>query len=56
MASFMTDKDQLAADTNPETENAEIGTEDLPQEITESYGTGVHPQPELNIGEGTMQS
>jgi len=23
-------------------------------EITESYGTGVQQQPELNIGEGTM--
>ena len=49
----MTDKDRLAADTN--TENAEIAiVEDLPQEITESYGTGVHPQPEVNIGQGTM--
>jgi Family of unknown function (DUF6335) len=25
---------------------------DLPQEITESYGTGVHPEPGLNIGMG----
>lgn len=28
--------------------------EDLPQEITESYGTGAYPDPEINIGEGTM--
>ena len=28
---------------------------DLPQEITESYGTGVHEQPGLNIGGRTMQ-
>jgi hypothetical protein len=28
---------------------------DLPQEITESYGTGVHPQPGLNIGGRTMR-
>lgn len=28
--------------------------EDLPQEITESYGTGAQQDPEVNIGEGTM--
>lgn len=35
-------QNELAADSN---------SEDLPQEITESYGTG-HPQSEINIGEG----
>lgn len=29
-------------------------SEDLPQEITESYGTGVHDLPEMNIGKETM--
>lgn len=29
-------------------------SEDLPQEITQSYGTGLQEQPEVNIGEGTM--
>ncbi len=54
-AIFMTDRDNLAANNNTETEKEEIAViEDLPQEITESYGTGVHPQPELNVGEGTM--
>jgi hypothetical protein len=33
---------------------ADSNSEDLPQEITESYGTGVQQQPELNIGQGTM--
>lgn len=28
---------------------------DLPEEITESYGTGVHEQPGLNIGGRTMR-
>lgn len=38
-----------------EIENEELAIiEDLPQEITESYGTGVHPEPGFNIGEGTM--
>ena len=39
----MKDKD-LAANTE--------GTEDLPQEVTESYGTGVKDLPEMNIGQG----
>ena len=48
----MADKPDEAA---RETENEEIPiVEDLPQEITESYGTGVHPEPGFNIGEGTM--
>lgn len=34
---------------NRETNNEEM-TDDLPQEITESYGTGVHPEPGANIG------
>lgn len=29
-------------------------SEDLPQEITESYGTGIHEQPGLNAGGRTM--
>lgn len=41
----MPEQDELAADTNAD-------VEELPQAITESYGTGVHPQPESNIGEG----
>lgn len=45
--------DKLVANSNSEPENPSQ-TEDLPQEITESYGTGVQPQPELNIGQGTM--
>jgi len=33
----------------------EVATfEDLPEEITESYGTGVHPQTEVNVGEENM--
>ncbi|MFE1746106.1 DUF6335 family protein [Coleofasciculus sp. H7-2] len=35
----------------PDTEAQETANEDLPQEITESYGTGVHPEPGFNIGE-----
>jgi len=51
---LMAEQDELAADTNTETETEEIAeVEDLPQEITESYGTGVHPEPESNI-EGTI--
>lgn len=29
-------------------------SEDLPPEITQSYGTGLQDQPEVNIGEGTI--
>ena len=47
----MAEQDELAMDT--ETEEFAI-LENLPQEVTESYGTGVHPQMELNTGEGTM--
>lgn len=39
----MKDKD-LAANTDQ--------SEDLPQEVTESYGTGVKDLPEMNIGQG----
>ncbi len=49
----MADQDKLTANSNSE-EAIASQSEDLPQEITESYGTGVHPQPEINIGEGTM--
>jgi hypothetical protein len=45
--------DELVADSNLEAENTSPA-EDLPQEITESYGTGVQPQPELNVGQGSM--
>ncbi len=45
----------MADKTARDRENDEIATvEDLPEEITESYGTGVHPQSELNIGEETI--
>ena len=37
-----------------ETDEEVAIVEDLPQEITESYGTGVQPDPEINIGEETM--
>ena len=47
----MAEQNELARDT--ETEEFAI-LENLPQEVTESYGTGVHPQMELNTGEGTM--
>lgn len=51
----MAEQDELAAHRNTDTEDEEIAIlEELPQEITESYGTGVHPPAELNIGEGTM--
>jgi hypothetical protein len=51
----MTEQDNLPTDNNVEAENEEIAViDDLPQEITESYGTGVHPQPGLNIGGRTM--
>jgi len=57
----MADQDKLTANSNSEETNAQGArfaiasqSEDLPQEITESYGTGVHPQPESNIGEGTL--
>ncbi len=35
--------------------NDEIKTDDLPQEITESYGTGVKDLPGYNIGGRTLQ-
>jgi hypothetical protein len=35
--------------------NDEIETNDLPQEITESYGTGVKNLPGYNIGGRTMR-
>lgn len=40
----MKDKNDLAANTEQ--------SKDLPQEVTESYGTGVKDLPEINIGEG----
>lgn len=46
-------QDELAANSNSESANTSQ-SEDLPQEITESYGTGVHEPSEFNIGEGTM--
>lgn len=35
-----------------ETDNQEINLDDLPQEVTESYGTGVKDLPGYNIGTG----
>lgn len=35
--------------------NPNINNEDLPQEVTESYGTGVKTMPGDNIGDGNMQ-
>ncbi len=46
-------QNELAADGNLEDAIASE-LEDLPQEITESYGTGVQSQPEHNIGQGTI--
>ncbi len=53
----MMDKKELATDTNTEKENEEVAViEDLPEEITESYGTGISQLSEVNVGEGTMPS
>lgn len=41
-------KDELAADANQETD------QELPKEITESYGTGAYQQPEINVGDEEM--
>lgn len=41
-------QDDLATNRNSDE------SEDLPPEITQSYGTGLQEQPEVNIGEGTM--
>ena len=43
-------QDESASDANTKQEDI---VEDLPQDITESYGTGVQDEPEANIG-GTM--
>ena len=47
----------MPEEANKETRDfSEEGTiEDLPQEITQSYGTGVHPQPGLNEGGRSME-
>lgn len=50
----MPKQDKLATNVNTETEEEIAIIEDLPQEITESYGTGVQPHPESNIGEETI--
>lgn len=47
---IMTPND-LAADNN-----ADESQSDMPQEITESYGTGVHPEPGFNIGNHNLRS
>lgn len=44
-------QDELAADIGREHDDM---VEELPQDITESYGTGVQDEPEMNVGEGTM--
>ncbi len=36
-------------------EQARQSAEDLPQEMTESYGTGVHDQSEAGVGEHTLR-
>ncbi|MBV6622276.1 MAG: hypothetical protein KI793_04850 [Rivularia sp. (in: Bacteria)] len=36
--------------------NNESEASDLPQEITESYGTGVHQQPGINVGGRTIET
>lgn len=46
-------EEELAANINSEEVNASQ-SDDLPQEITQTYGTGVQEQPETNIGEGTI--
>jgi Family of unknown function (DUF6335) len=48
------DRSQSQPVMSPDTADADEETiiSDLPQEITESYGTGVHPEPGLNIGMG----
>lgn len=43
----MKDKEDLAANTDQ--------SQDLPQEVTQSYGTGVKDLPEINIGEGDRE-
>lgn len=40
---------------NNDRANLDESNEELPQEVTESYGTGVHPQPGVNIGGRTMR-
>ncbi|BAY22067.1 hypothetical protein NIES2100_18300 [Calothrix sp. NIES-2100] len=40
----------------PNNHQPEINPEDLPQEITESYGTGVKEVPGYNIGGRSMQA
>lgn len=50
-ASVVMDKERLAAN-----KNTEADIEDLPPEITESYGTGVEQPPEIDIGEGELPS
>lgn len=43
------------AEKQDQRKNRSESNEDLPEEITESYGTGVHEQPGLNIGGRTMR-
>ncbi|WP_017317299.1 DUF6335 family protein [Mastigocladopsis repens] len=38
-------------DLSEQNSNNELATDDLPQEITESYGTGVQAEPGYNIGD-----
>lgn len=46
----------MARNTERETrESVEENFEDLPQEITESYGTGVKDEPGLNVGGRTIR-
>ncbi|MBD2255032.1 hypothetical protein H6G14_27800 [Nostoc parmelioides FACHB-3921] len=43
---------EMASIMTEETNNQKFNTDDLPQEITESYGTGVKEPPGYNIGIG----
>lgn len=47
----MAEKKDLAQQNS----NNELETDDLPQEITESYGTGVHEEPGYNIGDRRLR-
>lgn len=45
----------MAATPDNEAEKVDQTGSDLPTDVTESYGTGVEPQPGWNIGGRTMQ-
>ncbi|MGH8001818.1 MAG: DUF6335 family protein [Brasilonema sp.] len=43
-------------DLTQQNSDSELKTDDLPQEITESYGTGVHEEPGYNIGDHKLRT